>query len=69
MCGIGTLLIVPRGSVHFNTPYQKWVERGLFRIETNVGFGPDGTEYVCHTTRVTGKGQAYLLSQFIAPIV
>ena len=53
----------------FNTPYQIWVEKGLFRIETNVGYGTDGTEYVCHTTRVTGKGQAYLISQFIAPIV
>lgn len=53
----------------FNTPYQIWVERGLFRIETNVGYGPDGTEYVNHTTRITGKGQAYLLSHFIAPNV
>ena len=53
----------------FNTPYQIWVERGLFRIETNVGYGTDGMEYVSHTTRVTGKGQAYLISQFIAPNV
>ncbi len=53
----------------FNTPYQIWVERGLFRIETNVGYGVDGMEYVNHTTRVTGKGQAYLISQFISPNV
>ena len=53
----------------FNTPYQIWVERGLFRIETNVGYGTDGIEYVNHTTRITGRGQAYLLSQFFAPIV
>ena len=53
----------------FNTPYQIWVERGLFRIETKVGYGVDGMEYVNHTTRVTGKGQAYLISQFISPNV
>lgn len=53
----------------FNTPYQIWVERGLFRIETNVGHGTDGIEYVNHTTRITGRGQAYLLSQFFAPNV
>ena len=48
----------------FNTPYQMWVERGLFRIETGVSHAPDGTEYVYHTTRITGKGQAHLLGKF-----
>ncbi len=58
-----------RGGQFFNTPYQIWMERGLFRIETTVGHGTDGIEYVNHTTRITGRGQAYLLSQFFAPNV
>lgn len=57
-------LCIREGSF-YNTPYQKWVEQGLFRIETKISFGPDGSEYVSHTTRVTGKGQAYLLNYFI----
>ena len=53
-----------RNGQFFNTPYQMWVERGLFRIETGVSHAPDGTEYVYHTTRITGKGQAHLLGKF-----
>ena len=53
-----------RNGQFFNTPYQMWVERGLFRIETGVSHAPDGTEYVYHTTRITGKGQAHLLRSF-----
>ena len=53
-----------RNGQFFNTPYQIWVERGLFRIETGVSRAPDGTEYVYHTTRITGKGQAHLLRRF-----
>ncbi len=49
----------------FNTPYQEWVERGLFRIETKVSFCPDGSRFVSHSTRVTGKGQAFFLNLFI----
>lgn len=53
-----------RSGQFFNTPYQIWVERGLFRIETSVSYATDGTEYVYHTTRITGKGQAHLLRSF-----
>ena len=53
-----------RSGQFFNTPYQIWVERGLFRIETSVSYATDGTEYVYHTTRITGKGQAHLLGKF-----
>ena len=53
-----------RSGQFFNTPYQIWVERGLFRIETSVSYATDGTEYVYHTTRITGKGQAHLLRRF-----
>lgn len=53
-----------RNGQFFNTPYQVWVERGLFRIETGVSRAPDGTEYVYHTTRITGKGQAHLMGRF-----
>lgn len=49
----------------YNTPYQEWIERGIFRIETTINFGPDGSEYVSHVTRVTGKGQAYFINIFI----
>ena len=52
------------GSPHYNVPLQKWVEQGIFRIETSCWVDNEGGEHVYHTARITGKGQRYFFELF-----
>lgn len=53
-----------KGGAFYNTPYQQWVEAGLFRIQTQHYEKPDGECVVCYTTRVTGKGIQFFVDGF-----
>lgn len=55
-----------KGGAFYNTPYQQWVESGLFRIETHSFEKPNGECMVSYTTRVTGKGQQYFVDGFLS---
>lgn len=53
-----------KGGAFYNTPYQHWVEAGLFRTQTQHYEKPDGECVVCYTTRVTGKGIQFFVDGF-----
>lgn len=51
----------------WNRPYQKWVERGLFRVETSKWVDKSsGTVHLSYIPRITTKGQQYFVQKFCA---
>lgn len=55
-----------KGGAFYNTPYQHWVDAGLFRIQTQHYEKPDGECVVSYTTRVTGKGVQHFVDGFLS---
>lgn len=49
----------------WNFPTQLSVEKGLFEVKTRVINNPDGSTRITHTTKVTGKGQIYLVNKLL----
>ena len=50
----------------WNRPYQKWIERGIFRVETSTWKNPTtGTPHVSYIPRVTTKGQEFFVKIFL----
>lgn len=55
-----------KGGERRNMPTQRSMELGLFEVkETTIG-NPDGSVRVTRTTKVTGKGQQYFVSRYLA---
>ena len=50
----------------YNTPTQRAMDRGLFKIKETVVNCADGNVFVKPTTMVTGKGQQYFVNKFLA---
>lgn len=49
----------------WNRPYQKWIERGFFRVETSTWKDTStGNTHISYIPRVTVKGQRHLVSVF-----
>ena len=48
-----------------NTPTQKAMEMGLFKVKETVVTHPDGHTSITKTTKVTGRGQQYFVEQFL----
>lgn len=49
----------------WNRPYQKWIERGYFRVETSTWKDTStGNTHISYIPRVTVKGQRHLVSVF-----
>lgn len=48
-----------------NSPQQWAVERGFFRVVKHVITKPNGDSLVSSTTKVTGKGQQYILDRIL----
>ncbi len=48
-----------------NMPTQRYVADGLFQIKETVISNPDGSVRMTKTTKVTGKGQQYLLNKYL----
>ena len=57
-------LIKRRGS-DYNSPTQKSMERGLFRVKESVITHSDGHTTITKTSKVTGKGQVYFVNKFL----
>lgn len=49
----------------YNTPTQRAIDMGLFRIKKFAITKPDGETITRTTTTVTGKGQQYFLNKFL----
>ena len=49
----------------YNLPTQKSIELGLFELSEQIIYKPDGTTRFCLSTRITGKGQTYLLNKWL----
>jgi phage antirepressor YoqD-like protein len=49
----------------WNLPTQRAMNLGLFRVQEISISKPDGTTLLSRTTRVTGKGQVYLVNYFL----
>ena len=49
----------------WNRPYQKWVERGIFKVETSTWKNPTtGTQHVSYVPRITVKGQQHFVEKY-----
>lgn len=47
-----------------NLPYQRYIDCGYFVVHESSFVKPDGTTHVTLTTRVTGRGQEFLLRRY-----
>lgn len=48
-----------------NMPTQRAMEMGLFEVKESTTYNPDGSIRINKTTKVTGKGQLYLVNKFL----
>lgn len=48
-----------------NSPTQKAMELGLFKVKERTINNPDGSVRITRTTLVTGKGQMYFINKFL----
>ncbi len=53
-----------KGGESRNMPTQKAMELGLFEIKERTVSNPDGSIRITRTTKVTGKGQVYLVNKY-----
>ena len=58
--------LIKRKGADYNSPTQRAMEMGLFRIKETSITCPDGHTKVNKTTKVTGKGQQYFLNLFLS---
>lgn len=58
--------LIKRKGADYNSPTQRAMEMGLFRIKETSVTCPDGHTKVNKTTKVTGKGQQYFLNLFLS---
>lgn len=49
----------------YNQPTQKALQMGLFELKKTVITKPNGDSLVTTTTKVTGKGQIYIVNKFL----
>lgn len=49
-----------------NMPTQRAMEMGLFEVKERTIANPDGSVRITKTPKVTGKGQSYFVSRFLA---
>lgn len=49
----------------YNLPYQRYIEMGIFVIKKGTRSGKNGEQRVTRTTKVTTKGQKYLINKFV----
>lgn len=57
--------LVKRQGSEWNTPTQRSMEMGLFKIHETVIYHNNGEVDVKRTTKVTGKGQTYFVNKFL----
>ena len=57
--------LINRKGTDWNSPTQRSMEMGLFKIHETVIYHNNGEVDVKRTTKVTGKGQAYFVNKFL----
>lgn len=57
--------LIKRKGADYNSPTQRSMELGLFEIKETAVTHSDGHVNVSKTTKVTGKGQQYLINKFL----
>lgn len=57
--------LIKRNGTDYNMPTQRSMELGLFKIKETVVTHKDGHVTVHKTTKVSGKGQQYLINKFL----
>lgn len=57
--------LIRRNGTDYNMPTQRSMELGLFKIKETVVTHKDGHVTVHKTTKVSGKGQQYLINKFL----
>lgn len=58
-------LVKDRKRSDFNMPTQKAMELGLFKVRESTRVHSDGHTSIDRTTKVTGKGQVYLINYYL----
>lgn len=58
--------LIKRKGADWNMPTQKAMELGLFEVKESTVNNPDGSVRINRTTKVTGKGQQYFITKFLA---
>lgn len=58
--------LIRRKGADWNSPTQKSMEMGLFKIKETAVTHSDGHVTINKTTKVTGKGQQYFVNRFLA---
>ena len=56
--------LIKRAGADYNSPTQRAMEMGLFKIKETAISHSDGHVSVSKTTKVTGKGQQYFINKF-----
>nr|DAI79788.1 MAG TPA: KilAC domain protein [Caudoviricetes sp.] len=56
--------LIKRQGADYNSPTQRAMELGLFKIKETAITHADGHVSVSKTTKVTGKGQEYFINKF-----
>ena len=56
--------LIKRQGADYNSPTQRSMELGLFRVKETAISHSDGHVSVSKTTKVTGKGQQYFINKF-----
>lgn len=56
--------LIKRAGADYNSPTQRAMEMGLFKIKETAISHSDGHVSVSETTKVTGKGQQYFINKF-----
>lgn len=56
--------LIKRAGADYNSPTQRAMEMGLFKIKETAVSHSDGHVSVSKTTKVTGKGQQYFINKF-----
>lgn len=57
--------LIKRKGTDYNTPTQKAMELGLFKVKETAITHSDGHVTISKTTKVTGKGQQYFINYFL----
>lgn len=57
--------LISRNGTDYNTPTQKSMELGLFKIKERTRVSSDGSVKITKTSMITGKGQQYFVNKFL----
>lgn len=56
--------LISRKGTDYNTPTQRSMKMGLFKIKESTHVAGDGSVHISKTSKVTGKGQIYFVNKF-----